>query len=171
MLVLGAVAWKIDRRGSGRASPKATLLRSRVNSVPDLAKKLAFGSLSSRSTRRNLTFSRYRQCVLEIDISKFVTSFIVCKFLTLFLKLQTPTFLTRKGPFSQQSPVRKHSWSREEDRALVEFIGVARTDPSYEFDFESSAAKWPCFRAHHKFWKDAAAHIKEATRSNFLLTG
>ena len=78
---------KIDRRGSGRASPKATLLRSRVKSVPDLAQKLAFGSLSSRSTRRNLTFSRYRQYVLEIDISKFVTSFIVCKFFNIVSKI------------------------------------------------------------------------------------
>ena len=43
-----------------------------------------------RSTRRNLTFSRYRQYVLEIDISKFVTSFIVCKFFNIVSDTDLP---------------------------------------------------------------------------------
>jgi hypothetical protein len=50
----------------------------------------------------------------------------------------------------------------------VEFICLAKTDPSYAWP--ENISEWPAFKAGHKLWEDAAKHIREATSSNFLLT-
>jgi hypothetical protein len=68
-----------------------------------------------------------------------------------------------------KSPVRKHSWTYYEERALVEFIGVSKTDPKYGFPFESQA-EWPSFGPSNVFWSDAANHIQQSTISNVILT-
>ena len=67
----------------------------------------------------------------------------------------------------RKSPVRRHKWTYEEERALVEFISIGKTDPKYGLDKET---EWPCFRDGHSFWKDAAMHIKTSTSANILLT-
>ena len=67
----------------------------------------------------------------------------------------------------KRSPVRRHTWSYEEERALVEFTAIAKSDPKYGFDFKT---EWPSFREGHCFWTDAAAHIQTSTCANVLLT-
>jgi hypothetical protein len=64
--------------------------------------------------------------------------------------------------------VKYHRWSREEDRALVEFISIAKTDPSY--GWEGSYSEWPSFSAGHQLWEDASKHIQESTASNLALS-
>ena len=59
-----------------------------------------------------------------------------------------------------------HRWTFEEERALTEFVGLAKTSPEYEL----GEKEWPSFRQNHKLWTDAALHIKESTSSNMLLT-
>ncbi|XP_078357969.1 uncharacterized protein LOC144642774 isoform X1 [Oculina patagonica] len=76
----------------------------------------------------------------------------------------------RKSPLKspiKKSPVKQHKWTFEEERALVEFVGMGRMDPKYGGD---SSNEWPAFRATHMFWTDAAHHIKTITCSNILLT-
>ena len=67
----------------------------------------------------------------------------------------------------RKSPVKRHKWTYEEERALVEFISVAKTDPKYDLVAET---EWPSFREGHCFWTDAASHIKTSTGANILLT-
>ena len=74
----------------------------------------------------------------------------------------------QKSPKSiTKSPVRIHNWSYEEERALVEFIGVAKMDPKYGI---APTTQWPALRANHHFWKDTALHICESTSSSVVLT-
>ena len=87
----------------------------------------------------------------------------------MFMYTQT-TFRLRKGPLPAKSPVKHHRWSDAEDKALVEFIGLANTDTSYGHDFQLSQTDWQSFRERHIFWTDAAKHVQTATASNFLLT-
>ena len=68
---------------------------------------------------------------------------------------------------SLKSPVRIHNWSYEEERALVEFIGLAKMDPKYGI---APTTQWPAFRANHHFWRDTALHIWESTSSSVVLT-
>ena len=49
-----------------------------------------------------------------------------------------------------KSPVRYRKWSFEEERALVEFVGLAKMDPEYSIP---ESTQWPAFKAHHPFWK------------------
>ena len=58
----------------------------------------------------------------------------------------------------KRSPVRRHTWSYEEERALVEFTAIAKSDPKYGFDYGTL------------FWTHAAAHIQTSTCANVLLT-
>lgn len=67
----------------------------------------------------------------------------------------------------RKSPVKQHKWSFEEERALVEFIGMGRMDPKYGGDRSNG---WPAFRSNHMFWTDAAHHIQTITCSSVLLT-
>ena len=74
----------------------------------------------------------------------------------------------RKSPLvAQRSPVRIHKWSFHEERALVEFVGLAKMDPRYGIP---SKTQWPAFRAIHQFWTDTALHIRGSTCSSVLLT-
>ena len=74
----------------------------------------------------------------------------------------------RKSPLvARCSPVRIHKWSFHEERALVEFVGLAKMDPRYGI---CSKTQWPAFRAGHQFWRDTALHIQESTCSSVLLT-
>ena len=66
-----------------------------------------------------------------------------------------------------KSPVRYHKWSFEEERAVVEFVGLAKMDPEYGIP---ESTQWPAFKAHHPFWKNCARHIQASTRSSVLLT-
>ena len=66
-----------------------------------------------------------------------------------------------------KSPVRTLKWTYKEERALVEFISIGKSDPKYGLDNET---EWPRFRDGHSFWKDAAMHIKTSTSANILLT-
>ena len=54
------------------------------------------------------------------------------------------------------SPVKFHKWTFEEERALTEFLGLAKTSPDYGL----SGKDWPGFQQDHKLWKDAAQHIR-----------
>lgn len=67
-----------------------------------------------------------------------------------------------------KSPVHKHRWTFDEERSLVEFIGIAKTDDQYGFP-DDKTTEWPSFSAKHQFWEDAAKHIQQATSSNILL--
>ena len=59
-----------------------------------------------------------------------------------------------------------HRWTFEEERALTEFLGLAKTSPDYGL----SGKEWPSLRHNHQLWTDAALHIRESTSSNMLLT-
>ena len=63
--------------------------------------------------------------------------------------------------------MRIHKWSFHEERALVEFVGLAKMDPRYGIPIKT---QWPAFRAVHQFWTDTALHIRESTCSSVLLT-
>ena len=67
----------------------------------------------------------------------------------------------------KKSPVKRHKWTYEEERAIVEYMGIARTDPNYGVE---SATEWPSFREDHCFWTDAASHIKTSTSANILFS-
>ena len=69
----------------------------------------------------------------------------------------------------RKSPVKRHNWTFDEERALVEFISIARTDPKYASGCETDT-EWPSYRESHCFWTDAASHIKTSTSANILLT-
>lgn len=69
----------------------------------------------------------------------------------------------------KKSPVKHHKWTFEEDKALIEFISIAKTDPKYGHS-ASSAHQWPGFKQNNSFWSDGAKHIKCSTSSNILLT-
>jgi len=63
--------------------------------------------------------------------------------------------------------VRLHKWSFDEERALVEFVGLALMDPKYGI---TSTTQWPAFRPSHNFWADTARHIQTSTCSSVILT-
>ena len=67
----------------------------------------------------------------------------------------------------RKSPVKRHNWTYEEDRTLVEFLSVSKTDPKY---CHGDTTEWPSFRDSHSFWREAALHVKTSTRANILLT-
>lgn len=60
------------------------------------------------------------------------------------LLLQSPSFTITRTPLPLKSPVRRHKWSNTEDAALVEFLGVGKLDPDYDFD--SPPTSLPSFR-------------------------
>ncbi|CAH3192539.1 unnamed protein product, partial [Porites evermanni] len=66
----------------------------------------------------------------------------------------------------RKSPVKKHKWAFQEERALVEFVGLSKMDPKYNV----TSTEWPGFRESHSFWSEAARHIQESTFANFLLS-
>lgn len=66
----------------------------------------------------------------------------------------------------RKSPVKSHKWTYEEERAVVEFISISKSDPKYDME---ERAEWPSFRDGHCFWTDAAIHIKTSTAANILL--
>ena len=73
----------------------------------------------------------------------------------------------KKSPLpTKNSPVRLHKCFFEEERAIVEFVGLAKMDPRYGI---CSNTQWPAFRANNKFWRDTAFHIQTSTRSSVLL--
>ena len=51
------------------------------------------------------------------------------------------------------SPVKLHRWTFEEDKAYMEFISIAKTDPKYG---KSSVKEWPAFSGKNSFWDDGA---------------
>ena len=67
----------------------------------------------------------------------------------------------------RKSPVKRHKWTYEEDRALVEFLSVSKTDPKY---CQGDITEWPSFRDSHTFWTEAALHVRTSTSANILLT-
>ena len=85
-----------------------------------------------------------------------------------YIFCQVVSCCLRKSPLvARCSPVRIHKWSFHEERALVEFVGLAKMDPRYGI---SSKTQWPAFRAAHQFWRDTALHIQQSTCSSVLLT-
>ena len=86
----------------------------------------------------------------------------------MFMSYQVGSSGAKKSPLPLfKSPVRLHRWSFEEERALVEFVGLALMDPKYGI---TSTTLWPAFRPVHPFWTDAARHIQTSTSSSVLLT-
>lgn len=67
-----------------------------------------------------------------------------------------------------KSPVRLHRWTFYEERALVEFVGLASMDAKY--GLSTSECIWPAFRPGHTFWADAAKHIQASTSSSVVLS-
>ena len=61
--------------------------------------------------------------------------------------------------------MKKHKWTFQEERALVEFVGLSRMDTKYS----DTSTEWPGFRESHFFWSEAARQIQESTSANFLL--
>lgn len=84
---------------------------------------------------------------------------------------RSPKFPSRKIHLTpiKKSPVKHHKWTFEKDKALIEFISIAKTDPKYGHS-ASSAHQWPGFKQNNSFWSDGAKHIKCSTSSNILLT-
>ena len=64
----------------------------------------------------------------------------------------------------RETPVKRHKWTSEEERALVEFISVAKTAPKYDLAAET---EWPSFRDGHCFWTAAAPTLKQAPGPTF----
>ena len=56
-----------------------------------------------------------------------------------------------------KSPVKLHKWSFEEDKAFIEFMSIAKTDPKYG---KSYVKEWPAFSEKNSFWDDGGKHIK-----------
>lgn len=56
-------------------------------------------------------------------------------------------------------PLRLHRWSFEEERALVEFVGLALMDPKYGI---TNTTLWPAFCPIHPFWTDTAGTFRPA---------
>ena len=67
-----------------------------------------------------------------------------------------------------KSPVRLHRWTFNEERSLVEFVGLASMDAKY--GLSTSECVWPAFRPGHTFWADAAKHIQASTSSSVVLS-
>ena len=65
-------------------------------------------------------------------------------------------------------PVRLHKWTFHEERALVEFVGLASMDAKY--GLSTTECVWPTFRPGHSFWADAAKHIQASTSSSVVLS-
>ena len=85
-----------------------------------------------------------------------------------YIFCQVVSSCLRKTPLvAQCSPVPVHKWSCHEERALVEFVDLAKMDPRYGIP---SKTQWPAFHAIHQFWTDTALHIWERTCSSVLLT-
>ena len=51
------------------------------------------------------------------------------------------------------SPVKLHRWTFEEDKAFIELISIAKSDPKYG---KSSFKEWPAFSEKNSFWDDGA---------------
>jgi hypothetical protein len=68
-----------------------------------------------------------------------------------------------------KSPVKHHKWTFNEDKAFIEFISIAKTDPKYG-QFTTSVPEWPGYKEKNSFWSDGAKHIQCSTGSNILLT-
>ena len=65
--------------------------------------------------------------------------------------------------------MKNHKWTFEEDKAFVEFISIAKTDPVYG-QRTSAVGQWPGFSEKNCFWSDGAKHIQHSTSSNILLS-
>ena len=61
--------------------------------------------------------------------------------------------------------MKKHKWTFQEERALVEFVGLSGMDPKYS----DTSTEWPGFREGHFLWSEAGRQIQESTSANFLL--
>ncbi|KAI8499091.1 hypothetical protein Bbelb_235440 [Branchiostoma belcheri] len=66
-----------------------------------------------------------------------------------------------------KSPVKKHTWSEKEDRALIEFLDLSLLDENENSDPNS---QWPMKNANSLFWVEAAKAIRKRTGSNILLS-
>ena len=77
-------------------------------------------------------------------------------------------FPSKKIRLTKKSPVKHHKWTFEENKAFIEFISIAKTDPKY--GQRSAVQEWPSFSYNNKFWDDAARHIQCSTFSNILLS-
>jgi hypothetical protein len=64
--------------------------------------------------------------------------------------------------------VKQHKWTFEENKAFIEFISIARTDPKYGEMLTS--VEWPGFKDKNSFWADGAKHIQCSTSSNIVLS-
>ena len=61
---------------------------------------------------------------------------------------------------SVKSPVRLHTWSFPEERALLEFVGLALMDPKYGI---TSNTQWPAFRdVHQRRKKELFQYLRES---------
>ena len=59
-------------------------------------------------------------------------------------------------------------WTFYEERALVEFVGLASMDAKY--GLSRTDCVWPAFCSGHTFWEDAAKHIQASTSSSVVLS-
>ena len=65
--------------------------------------------------------------------------------------------------------MKNHKWTFDEDKAFVEFISIAKTDPVYG-QRTSAVGQWPAFSEKNCFSSDGAKHIQHSTSSKILLS-
>ncbi|CAH1242354.1 Hypp6614 [Branchiostoma lanceolatum] len=66
--------------------------------------------------------------------------------------------------YTPKSPAKRHVWTKEEERALIEYIDVSLLDEN------NNHAAWPMKNALSRYWDRAAEAIQKRTNSNILLT-
>ena len=93
----------------------------------------------------------------------------ILKYFLLFSQVSKQVTKTKCNIVSPtwKSPVKWHKWTYQEERALVEFLSVSKTDPKYGLEDD---IEWHSFRDGHSVWSDAATHIKTSISANILLT-
>ena len=64
------------------------------------------------------------------------------------------------GPATSSNVACKQTWSKEEDKALVEFVL-----------FHSDPAVWPSHSKKSKFWKDAATFVQQRSKASVQRNG
>ncbi|XP_078605180.1 uncharacterized protein LOC144878460 [Branchiostoma floridae x Branchiostoma japonicum] len=67
----------------------------------------------------------------------------------------------------QKSPVKRHDWTDQENKALIEFIDLSMLDENHNIEEENH---WPMKGVDSPYWKKAAKAIKKRTHSSILLT-
>ncbi|XP_035665314.1 uncharacterized protein LOC118408603 [Branchiostoma floridae] len=67
----------------------------------------------------------------------------------------------------QKSPVKRHDWTDQENRALIEFVDLSMLDENHNIEEENH---WPMKGVDSPYWKKAAKAIKKRTHSSILLT-